>query len=546
MECRSRKNLHPCIFTEYPGRLKCLREKCELTDVTVHVGEKTYYGHSIILALASNFFKTMFISHFQEDKQRMVTIESISETDFEIILDYMYGEKLTITNDNAVFLLIACDFLQMGSASALCYRFILDNLSTIGHIFNLYNFLCVDSDYILFINVRKYVSNHWCKICENEDFTCLSFDALKDLLTLRHLILSKSDEMFNLCEKWVIADIKLRHRYIAELTELLRRKCVFKDKYNFVNALVKYDTAKPYIDQIVIPDRKTPRTLGKIEISEDKPYFSASEEKQLRFYNFDGHNWAPLRGYGMNREFSNRISHVNTSLVYENLFVIAEFKDFNIPKQFYVTNMRTKRSTFIELPISHQDRNQFNDELMNCQNNLFNCEDTLAFCDQWRVYTFSQDVNRWLVLSTNSISKFPPNYSCDGRFIYAVGSESAVNNYQTRMVHKFDHRCKTWQRLAPLPSNIGRLSSCFLDYNLYVANYDLMYMYDFRNNQWIKLPSLPYFNGFGTCMAKYQRKIYYLQVFNWFSCYNLHTSTWSPKERPFLNCNMNIVHNYDE
>lgn len=540
MECFSRQKKTHNHFCNYYNDLKRFRETKKLTDVTVEVGERRYEAHGLILSLASNFFRIIFTNDFEEDKKKEVSLKNIDENEFEIILDYMYGDKLRITTENAVFLLMACDYLQIKSASSICYRFILDNLSTIDYTFKLYVFLFLSSDCILFIEVRKYISAHWYEICNCEDILSVSADILKDLLSLKYLITSKDEEIFTICENWIMFDLEKRHPYASELAKILLGKCIFEGKYNLLEALMKYHTAVPYIENLSIPEDK-PYLKGFVEVTEDKPWFTAVTGKLLQFYDYNGDSWTQISEYGLTREFDDFLMYASAVLCYENVFVITEFKDITIPKQFYVTNIRTKRSNYLKLPISHYSTNQFNDKVMTNQNNLFNINETLMFCDDWRIYLYSQYDNRWHSLCATNISKFSPNYASDGNYLFAIGSKSGVNNYQTRMVHRFDHRCKNWLKLAPLTRNIGRLASCFFNDVLYVANHELVYSYDTRGNRWTKMTSLDSFNGYGLSMARYKGQIYYLQVFNYLSCFDTSTRTWMQKPRPLLEWNLNVV-----
>ena len=63
---------------ELASSLNHLRTEDTLTDITVHVDNRHFGAHKVVLAACSHYFKTMFTSGFQESKLSEVRLSNNS------------------------------------------------------------------------------------------------------------------------------------------------------------------------------------------------------------------------------------------------------------------------------------------------------------------------------------------------------------------------------------------------------------------------------------------------------------------------------------
>ena len=99
------------------------------TDLEVECPKKlhepeleTFHLHSCIVAESSDYFAKIIIPH------RGRNIQEVDSPTFEIILRYMYLERLDVTPENVASVLAAADFLQMENLKKACFDYLEQNL----------------------------------------------------------------------------------------------------------------------------------------------------------------------------------------------------------------------------------------------------------------------------------------------------------------------------------------------------------------------------------------------------------------------------------
>ncbi|XP_066276209.1 uncharacterized protein [Branchiostoma lanceolatum] len=102
----------------------------KLSDVEIHVDEYIFLSCRDVLSTHSDFFKAMFSSGMRESLEGKVTLHGPLASMFKVLYDYMHGEALQLTGDNAQKVFETADFLQMTEAVDLCIDYMQDNLDT--------------------------------------------------------------------------------------------------------------------------------------------------------------------------------------------------------------------------------------------------------------------------------------------------------------------------------------------------------------------------------------------------------------------------------
>ena len=67
-------------------------ENGEFSDVTFVVGESKIRGHRCVLASRSNFFKNMFTVGMRETEESVITVQDISLSTFQKLLEFIYSD----------------------------------------------------------------------------------------------------------------------------------------------------------------------------------------------------------------------------------------------------------------------------------------------------------------------------------------------------------------------------------------------------------------------------------------------------------------------
>lgn len=99
----------------------------EFSDISILVGEETFYGHKIILSRCP-YFKAMFTSNMRE--QTSATIADVAPDVFSVVLSYLYTDQLPATTSvDLIALFTAADRFGVERLKKMCEQAILATIS---------------------------------------------------------------------------------------------------------------------------------------------------------------------------------------------------------------------------------------------------------------------------------------------------------------------------------------------------------------------------------------------------------------------------------
>ena len=75
------------------------------------------FGHKVVLASASTYFHAMF-THFSEKNQDQVTIRQLDYSALQLLIDFIYSRKISITEKNVK--VIVNNFYFIRRQNCLC------------------------------------------------------------------------------------------------------------------------------------------------------------------------------------------------------------------------------------------------------------------------------------------------------------------------------------------------------------------------------------------------------------------------------------------
>lgn len=105
-----------------------------LSDIKFIVGGSIFHAHKIIM-ITSSFH---FYDHFHIKGESILNVEStIDPETFQKIMNYCYTEKLEVTADNVIELLLAANQLQVRQITNVCHGFI-SNIMNADSIFTIF------------------------------------------------------------------------------------------------------------------------------------------------------------------------------------------------------------------------------------------------------------------------------------------------------------------------------------------------------------------------------------------------------------------------
>lgn len=129
-------NEHGVLIKVNTGSWKCdlssifrkMQAKQEFSDVTFVVEGREFPAHRIILASCSPFFENLLSNGFKETWQNAISMGEVSADAFGIVLDFIYGKKITVSSAELGVEIIGCahryelEGLQTFMADYLCFE----------------------------------------------------------------------------------------------------------------------------------------------------------------------------------------------------------------------------------------------------------------------------------------------------------------------------------------------------------------------------------------------------------------------------------------
>lgn len=112
----------------------CLEEEL-FADVTISVEGREFQLHRLVLSAQSCFFRSMFTSNLKEAHNRVIVLQDVSESVFQLLVDYIYhgtvklradeliGKESSRTHSLAVSLHCAeDDSISVSGQNSLCHQ----------------------------------------------------------------------------------------------------------------------------------------------------------------------------------------------------------------------------------------------------------------------------------------------------------------------------------------------------------------------------------------------------------------------------------------
>ena len=100
----------------------------QFCDVKIHVGQRTFKCHKLILALQSNFFKERFLRGPQQSTIFHFTLRHVVPEDFQNVLRYLYTGEVEFDSNTVGRNLRLAKLVQLDDVVNMCVRFMVDTL----------------------------------------------------------------------------------------------------------------------------------------------------------------------------------------------------------------------------------------------------------------------------------------------------------------------------------------------------------------------------------------------------------------------------------
>lgn len=152
--------------------LRQLYESTQYSDVDIVVEQRTFHSHQLLLAAMSPYFDAMFTSGMIESQNRMVNIQNVPSSTFDLILKFIYSGELELDEDNVGDLLQASVMMQIKCLVERCEEFMISRVDT-ENCLGTWKLAQGHGCHLLARKAFKFILHYFFEICHTEDFRAL-------------------------------------------------------------------------------------------------------------------------------------------------------------------------------------------------------------------------------------------------------------------------------------------------------------------------------------------------------------------------------------
>ncbi|KAM9494994.1 kelch-like protein 10 [Clarias gariepinus] len=180
-----------------------LRLENNLCDVLFKVNDAEFHGHKIILCGCSPYFRVLFTHGCYPPDKFQYNIPGVSSEIMELIMEYVYVQRVNIKEENVHDLLIAADYLAINGLVNECSMFLKAQLcqeNCIG-IWRFARFyFCIELEQQAF----QFILHHFEKVLRaSEEFLNLSVEELCEIIEKNELNVKQENLVFDAIILWI-------------------------------------------------------------------------------------------------------------------------------------------------------------------------------------------------------------------------------------------------------------------------------------------------------------------------------------------------------
>ncbi|XP_078683433.1 kelch-like protein 24 [Branchiostoma floridae x Branchiostoma belcheri] len=459
--------------------LQELRSDNLLTDVILCVSGREIPCHRNVLAACSGYFRAMFCNGHRESQEHKVTINEVSTNTLQLLVDYAYTSKVTITDDNAVKLLEGANFFQIQPVHDACVKFISGNLTTknclkMVHMGSMLS--CPDLEK----NAWSYAMREFSAVSGTLEFLYLTKEQLIKLVSSDDLRASE-ESVYTAVMAWINHDVRKRKKEMKDLLRWVRFP--FMDRLYFLENVENNDAVRKACQDILTEARRYQLFPGEVQSPRTRPRRASGLRETLVVI---GGTEKRSTGPEDPTVFSNVVMTTTVAAPSETSWSVTTRMKRNNDSGFAVAVLGRSdiivsigtsfaKEVCLYQPefdswtrLAKMNTNRYNHKLAVVQGKVYAIggRDPLSALSQVEIY--DRDQNRW----TTGIPLPQPRYHhaaavLDGR-IYVMGGFGA-DHKPTATVYRFTPGDSEWKEMEDMPHEGGRLTAAALKGSIYVA-----------------------------------------------------------------------------
>ncbi|XP_066996449.1 kelch-like protein 18 isoform X2 [Anabrus simplex] len=209
------------LFSQGFPLMEEIRRQGKLCDVTLVVESQSFSAHRIVLAATIPYFHAMFTHDMVESKQRDITIQGISSSALESLINFAYSGRVIIENNNVQSLMVGASYLQLMKVRDACADFLKRRFHP-NNVLGIRSFAdrlgCVP----LVESADKYIQQYFHDVSISEEYLSLSCTDLLDIVRRDELHVMSEEQVFEAVMRWVKKDPESRKKFLPQLLSKVR------------------------------------------------------------------------------------------------------------------------------------------------------------------------------------------------------------------------------------------------------------------------------------------------------------------------------------
>lgn len=255
-------------FADAFMKLAKLKAKNELCDIVIKIQGREFCGHKLVLISSCPYFEAMFLSGMVESRQQEVTLQGIIEpAAFEVVLDFLYTGRISITSENVQSILSAASILQLEHLKNACSDYLYKQLAP-SNCLGIKAFAEVHGCPKLVEEAKKHAVSRFSKVAASEEFLTLGVDQVVDLISRDDLQVHSEEDVFDAAIGWINHDVPKRSEHIATVLKQVRlpllSPAVLVDKVKNNEIIQNSLECRDLLDEALISFHLLPERRGSI------------------------------------------------------------------------------------------------------------------------------------------------------------------------------------------------------------------------------------------------------------------------------------------
>lgn len=193
-----------------------------LCDGTLIVGTHHIAIHKVVLASCSEYFRVIFTEN--ESIRELQLNSKITKEGIELVLEYIYTSKITLTLGNIKTVLNTALLLRIPKLIGLCAKYLMHmvNLDNCVNILQLSNMFQHTEFQQLRGYTQDFIADNFVKVAEKSEFQKLTAEELTNILSQDRVETTSEFQLFKIAAKWIMHKREERVAYAPAVMKNIR------------------------------------------------------------------------------------------------------------------------------------------------------------------------------------------------------------------------------------------------------------------------------------------------------------------------------------